>query len=182
MTRRRHSARGLTVAQTSFYDASDDVEPSKKLVPDRQTRHGAAGVGANFELRAVKEVQEIFRGIVDDEIILSVLESCNYDSEKATSLLCEVTAAKPSAGPEHRSVDQQDRSSQSKILEKYTGPCLWDFLPMECKLQVLPLPCVSAKALPHTILHSPGCRLGGRLDWTCSFMRMRARRSGRTCL
>ncbi len=147
MTRRRHSARGLTMAQTNFYDASDDLETSKKPAPDRQTRHGAAGAGANFELRAVKEVQEIFQGIIDDDVILSVLESCKYDSEKATSLLCEVTAAKPSTEPKQRSADQHDRSSQGRVLEKYTGPCLWDFLPTECKLQVHLLPCDPADAL-----------------------------------
>ena len=119
MTRRRHSTRGLTMAQTGFYDASDDLVTSKKPASDRQTRHGAAGIGANFELRAVKEVQEIFRGIVDDDVILSVLESCNYDSEKATSLLCEVTATSQSSGLKQRSVDQHDRSSQSKTLEEY---------------------------------------------------------------
>lgn len=165
MTRRRHSTRGLTMAQTGFYDASDDLVTSKKPASDRQTRHGAAGIGANFELRAVKEVQEIFRGIVDDDVILSVLESCNYDSEKATSLLCEVTATKSSAGLKQRSVDQHDRSSQSKTLEEYTGSCLWDFLPTECKLQVLPLLCDPAEALSQRISACLclGCHLDGML-------------------
>ena len=143
MTRRRHSARGLTMAQTAFRDVSDDVATSRKPTSPWQTRHGAAGVGGNFELRAVKEVQEIFRGIVDDDTILGVLETCNYDSEKATTLLCEVTAAKPSMGVEQDSMYQRARSNQSNRVEEYSGPCIWEFLPMECKLQVIAVPCDS---------------------------------------
>lgn len=97
----------------------------------------------NFELRAVKEVQDIFRGIVDDDTILSVLESCNYDSEKATSLLCEGTG-KPSMRVEEESVHQHALSSRST--ETYSGPCLWEFLPLECKLQVILPPCDPGQA------------------------------------
>ena len=51
----------------------------------------------DFELKVVKDVQEIFRGVVSDEIIDSVLESCNYDANKATTLLFEIAAEKQSS-------------------------------------------------------------------------------------
>ena len=146
MTRRKHSARGLTMAQSAFCDVPDDVATSRKPASPWQTRHGA--VGGNFELRAVKEVQEIFRGIVDDDTILGVLETCNYDSEKATTLLCEITSAKPPMGVEQDSVYQPAHSNRKNCAEEYNGPCIWEFLPMECKLQVIPLPCDPGCAQP----------------------------------
>ena len=51
----------------------------------------------DFELKVVKDIQEIFRGIVSDEIIDSVLESCKYDADKATTLLFEIAAEKQSS-------------------------------------------------------------------------------------
>ena len=136
MTRRRHSARGLAMAQTALCDVPDDIRTSRKPASPWQTRHGAGGVGAGFELRAVKEVQDIFRGVIDDDTTLNVLEACNYDSEKATSILCEGNAAKPSRRVEEDPVHQHARTNLSGSTDTYSGPCLWEFLPLECKLQV----------------------------------------------
>lgn len=133
MTRRRSSARGLVNAQTAFAEF-DDSTPSEKPCTSRQARHCASGRGGNFELKAVKEVQDIFQGIVDDDMIFSVLDSCNYDAERATTLLCELTSAEPPSRAEQGY--QLARSNSSTSIEAYSGLCLWDFLPMECRLQV----------------------------------------------
>lgn len=138
MTRRRSSARGLMNAQTAFAEF-DDSTSLEKPCTSRQTRHGASGRGGNFELKAVKEVQDIFKGIVDDDMIFSVLDSCDYDAERATTLLCELTSARPSSRAEQD--HQVARSNSSTSIEGYSGLCLWDFLPMECRLQVTFLPC-----------------------------------------
>ena len=135
MTRRRHPARGRTLVQTSFCDGSDDVAASGKHA---STRHGTVGRGANFELRAVKEVYENFRDVIDDDTILSVLESCDYNTEKVTALLCEISAVQPSKAAEQHSGDQHASRNQGTSAQSYSGICPWDFLPMACKLQVIP--------------------------------------------
>lgn len=132
MPRRRVPARGLLSAEAALLP---DVQPSK---PSASRQNRTASRKGNFELRAVKDVQEVFQGIVDDELILGVLESCDYDAEKATQILCELTADKSAiqGGHSQSSGNQPSYSSPDSSAESYAGPCFWEILPQECKLQV----------------------------------------------
>ena len=85
----------------------------------------------------MKEVREIFRGTYDDEVIESVLESCNCDAERATTLLCELTPDIPLSNGEQDTARQHAGNARSeRNTEEYSGPCLWDALATECQLQV----------------------------------------------
>ena len=85
----------------------------------------------------MKEVHELFRGTYDDEVIESVLESCHYDAERATTLLCELTPdIPPSNGVQDTAKQHAGNARSERNRDDYSGPCLWDALPTECQLQV----------------------------------------------
>ena len=128
-------------AELAFSSFSDFHPATSRSGASRQNRSSAAGLAGNFELRAVKEVHELFRGTFDDEVIESVLESCKYDAERATTLLCERIPDNPPSNGEQDTARQHAGNTRSeRNREYYSGPCLWDALPTECQLQVAVTP------------------------------------------
>ena len=137
MTRRRSSALSALCADDASYDPSQHQQSSHKLKTSKQKRNVVVFREQDFELKVVKDVQDIFRGVVSDEIIDSVLESCNYNADKATTLLFEIAAEKQSSNgdlPANNSA--QDALSSPDESQTHLGPCFWDVIPVECKLQV----------------------------------------------
>ena len=142
MTRRRSSALSHLGAEDALYDPSQHQQSSNKFKTSKQKRNMVVFREQDFELKVVKDVQEIFRGVLSDEIIDSVLESCNYDADKATTLLFELAAEKQSSSrnPPANISPQNTCSSPGEDTHTHMGPCFWDVIPVECKLQVAVLP------------------------------------------
>ena len=138
MTRRRSSALSELGAEDAIYDPSQHQHSSNKAKTSKQKRNMVVFREQDFELKVVKDVQGIFRGIVSDDIIGSVLESCSYDADKATTLLFEIAAEKHSSNgnlPANNS-SQNTCSSPDTQTQTHMGPSFWDVIPVECKLQV----------------------------------------------
>lgn len=138
MTRRRSSALSQLGAEDASYDPSQHQQSSNKSKTSKQKRNMVVFREQDFELKVVKDVQGIFRGVVSDEIIDSVLESCTYDADKATTLLFEIAAEKHSSNKNTptNSSPRNTCSSPDESKHTRTGPCFWDVVPVECKLQV----------------------------------------------
>ena len=151
MTRRRSSALSQLGAEDALDDPSQHQQSSNKSKTSMQKRNMVVFREQDFELKVVKDVQEIFRGVVSDEIIDSVLESCNYDANKATTLLFEIAAEKQSSNrnPPANNSGQNTCSIPDTRTQTHMGPCFWDVIPVECKLQVaIFLPVSKAASFP----------------------------------
>ena len=81
-----------------------------------QSEHRSAPRNGNCSnLQIIKEVQDLFDGIFEDELVLDVLEDCNYDKQRATEALFEM-------GPQARlreqnSVRPAPRQGESPIID-----------------------------------------------------------------
>ena len=123
-------------AEDASYDPSQHQHSSNKAKTSKQKRNMVVFREQDFELKVVKDVQEIFRGVVSDEIIDSVLESCTYDADKATTLLFEIAAERHLSNGNLPANNSPQNTCSSPDTQIHMGPCFWDVIPVECKLQV----------------------------------------------